>query len=98
MGEEREQAEALRAAYREGRTFDFYIGCERLVNRAINTAIMKEEPEDSIRSLLSFIVETMACDRAYIFEFSRSDQLNNTYEWCAPGVRPVIDMLQDVSI
>ena len=98
MGEEREQAEALRAAYREGRTSDFYIGCERLVNRAISTAFMKEEPEDSIRSLLSFIVETMACDRAYIFEFSRSDQLNNTYEWCAPGVRPVIDMLQDVSL
>ena len=90
--------EALRAAYREGRTSDFYIGCERLVNRAISTAFMKEEPEDSIRSLLSFIGETLVCDRAYIFEFSRSDQLNNTYEWCAPGVRPVIDMLQDVSI
>lgn len=98
MGEEREKAEELRAAYREGRTSDFYIGCERLVNRAISTAFMKEEPEDSIRSILEFIGETLVCDRAYIFEFTRSNQLNNTYEWCAPGVRPVIGMLQDVSL
>ncbi len=98
MGEEREKAEELRAAYREGRTSDFYIGCERLVNRAISTAFMKEDPHDSIRSILEFIGETLVCDRAYIFEFSRSNQLNNTYEWCAPGVRPVIGMLQDVSL
>lgn len=98
MGEEREKAEELRAAYREGRTSDFYIGCERLVNRAISTAFMKENPDDSIRSILKFIGETLVCDRAYIFEFTRSNQLNNTYEWCAPGVRPVIGMLQDVSL
>lgn len=98
MGEEREKAEELRAAYREGRTSDFYIGCERLVNRAISTAFMKEDPDDSIRSILKFIGETLICDRAYIFEFSRSNQLNNTYEWCAPGVQPAIDMLQDVSL
>ncbi len=69
-----------------------------MFNVALSMALMKEDPEDSINSLLSSAGEKMESERAYIFEFTRSNQLNNTYEWCAPGVAPVIGMLQDVSL
>lgn len=43
-----------------------------------------------------FIGNHFSCDRIYIFEFNdRNNTMNNTYEWCANGVIPQKDMLQD---
>lgn len=63
----------------------------------------ENEPE-AVRSALAILGSYMNCDRTYIFEF-RSDgensgqkygKMDNTYEWCARGVSPVRDMLQDI--
>lgn len=35
-------------------------------------------------------------DRTYIFQQSAPQTMDNTHEWCAPGIDPMIEMLQDV--
>jgi PAS domain S-box-containing protein len=39
---------------------------------------------------------SLDADRVYIFEYLPGNRLTNTHEWCAPGVDPMIDMLQDL--
>ncbi len=36
------------------------------------------------------------CDRTYVFRLREPDRLDNTHEWTAPGVEPMIDQLQDM--
>ena len=55
------------------------------------------------RELISAIMETVGAyyqaDRCYIFEEDPTGRtISNTYEWCAPGVVPEKDNLQDVPI
>ncbi len=35
-------------------------------------------------------------DRTYVFEMRPGDLMTNTHEWCAPGIKPEIDTLQDL--
>ena len=37
-------------------------------------------------------------DRTYVFEVRNGDRLDNTHEWVAPSVAPMIDRLQDLPI
>ena len=37
-----------------------------------------------------------AVDRAYVFEMRQGGLMSNTHEWCAPGIQPEIDTLQDL--
>lgn len=36
--------------------------------------------------------------RAYVFEIDADERVDNTYEWCAPGVEPQKDILQKVPL
>ncbi|MCC5984459.1 MAG: PAS domain-containing protein [Rhodobacteraceae bacterium] len=36
------------------------------------------------------------CDRTYLFQIRDTVYLNNTHEWCAEGIVPMIDTLQDL--
>lgn len=36
--------------------------------------------------------------RLYIFEPVQEDTTRNTYEWCAPGVEPMIQNLQELKM
>lgn len=41
----------------------------------------------------------VSADRAYIFDYDWENQVcNNTYEWCADGITPEIDNLQNVPL
>jgi diguanylate cyclase (GGDEF)-like protein len=40
----------------------------------------------------------LKCERIYIFEEEHGVSFRNTYEWCAPGVVPQIDNLQNVTM
>lgn len=53
----------------------------------------------SIQKVLELTGRRFAADRVYIFQYSE-DRLRtrNTFEWCAPGVQPEIDTLQDLQI
>lgn len=56
--------------------------------------------EDTVNSVLSAIGRRFAVSRAYIFESSSDDNsvYKNTYEWCAEGINPEIDNLQEVAL
>jgi len=58
-----------------------------------------ERLDAAIDHTLRTVGELSAVGRAYLFTYDW-DQLTctNTHEWCAPGVRPVIDELQQVSV
>ncbi len=70
---------------------------ERLFINCINTLHSGEEPQVSIDRLLAIIANYYQADRCYIFEFNDTGlYINNTYEWCAEGVTPQIEVLQNV--
>lgn len=65
------------------------------------TKMLLEETDlqKAISGLLRTIGEFYDADRAYLFELQDNRQFwDNTYEWCASGVKPEIDFLQDVPI
>ncbi len=50
-----------------------------------------------LQQTLTQIGSYLAVDRAYIFQFDDDQSsMSNTHEWCAPGVEPSIDLLQNL--
>lgn len=52
--------------------------------------------DDSINASLSDIGMLGNADRAYLFLLKNDDLMDNTHEWCAKGVRPEIENLQNL--
>ncbi|AKU98340.1 sensory box histidine kinase/response regulator [Labilithrix luteola] len=51
--------------------------------------------DEGVQDALRAIGEFAHVDRAYVFRFSSDGMaMDNTHEWCAPGIHPVIDMMQ----
>lgn len=61
---------------------------------------MASSPEDfdeTINNILRNSGDYMQADRTYIFLFSDDNlHLNNTHEWCAPGITPQVGNLQGI--
>ena len=54
--------------------------------------------EQTVDRVLAVFGEYYDLSRAYIFEDSNDHRAaSNTFEWCAPGVEPMRDMLQNIS-
>ena len=52
-----------------------------------------------IDDLMKFLGGLCRCERTYIFEIDYGNEtISNTYEWCAEGVTPQKDLLQNESI
>lgn len=62
------------------------VNCVKLLNEAKNY-------DEAMAKTLENIGTFMRAERAYIFEI-KNGLMNNTFEWCAPGVSPQIDSLQ----
>lgn len=63
----------------------------------INMPLGAAEP--AIRNSLGRMGEFVAADRVYTFSYDWNLQTcTNTYEWCAEGIEPQIDVLQDVPL
>lgn len=73
-----------------------YTSNEALVNEALRLALSEPTPTKSINVLLKYLGESLKSERIYIFEETPEHTFNNTYEWCAEGVEPQIDNLQNV--
>ncbi|WP_288369480.1 PAS domain S-box protein [uncultured Algoriphagus sp.] len=59
--------------------------------------IEPKEVAPTIQRTLQELGEFMDADRSYIFEYDLSNRItNNTYEWCAEGIEPQIEELQEV--
>lgn len=68
-------------------------GSQRFINATVH-GISRE-----IDAVLKSMGEFAKVDRSYIFIFSEDGKfMSNTQEWCAPGVEPQIDLLQDLPV
>lgn len=72
---------------------------ELIINEALRSALNNDIPDDEINEFISFFGKHTNSDRIYIFEDDiRNHTTNNTYEWCAEGIIPQIDELQNVDM
>jgi PAS domain S-box-containing protein len=72
---------------------------EELISRLSTEFI--NVPLDSIdlriREALASVGQFVEADRAYVFQFNEQiSTMSNTHEWCAEGIAPQIDNLQDL--
>ncbi|HAS83713.1 MAG TPA: hypothetical protein DCS43_13835, partial [Verrucomicrobia bacterium] len=59
--------------------------------------IKPEDAEEAIQDALGKVGRTIGVDRVYVFEYAPDlSSSSNTYEWCADGIEPQIDNLQEV--
>ena len=88
VGEDAESIEALR--YLE----EFENLILTLSGRFVN--LKSGDLDHEINAALQAIGEFARVDRSYVFQFSADcRRFTNTHEWCAEGVEPMIDRLQD---
>ncbi len=53
----------------------------------------------AMNEILCRLGSTLDASRAYIFRYHAQDHLlDNTHEWCAPGIQPELDRLQHVAL
>lgn len=72
---------------------------ELTINKAIRASLEHDTPDEQINAFIRFLGKEIGADRIYIFEDSQKENItNNTYEWCADGIKPEIDNLQDLSM
>ena len=60
----------------------------------------EKQLDDMTPSILKSIGKYTAADRAYVFEWSseKKESFKNTFEWCASGIEPQIQNLQEVPV
>lgn len=76
---------------------NFDTGYYELMINTLNTVYQDGEMETRISNVLGMIGSFIDVSRVYIFEDDKKKAVsNNTYEWCAHGVAPQIDILQNV--
>lgn len=92
-----EVAEDLDIEMEQNKAIDEMSGNERMINEALDLAMNETDPDASINIMLSYLGEHLGSDRVYIFEETKRGTISNTYEWCAQGVTPEKDNLQDGS-
>ena len=68
---------------------------ENSVNESLKRMMSISDPDKAIDDLLLFLGEKCFSERTYIFEKTDRDTINNTYEWCAEGIIPQKDLLQE---
>jgi PAS domain S-box-containing protein len=68
----------------------------------VSNAFIKQSEknnEDLINESLKTLGSLVEADRFYIFNYDWEQRTcNNTHEWCAEGIEPMIDYLQDISV
>ncbi|MCM1126951.1 MAG: sensor domain-containing diguanylate cyclase [Lachnospiraceae bacterium] len=67
-----------------------------MVNEGLRISMLARTPEESVAVLLDYLGQALKSERVYIFEETDRGTFNNTYEWCAEGVTPQKENLQDV--
>ena len=67
---------------------------------SMSQAENEKQLDNMIPSILKSIGKYTAADRAYVFEWSseKKESFKNTFEWCAAGIEPQIQNLQEVPV
>lgn len=74
---------------------------EQLVSTLIArfTSYKPDTIDEIINQALAEVGEALQVDRAYVFRFDlEKDTMSNTHEWCADGIEPEIDILQNLPL
>lgn len=72
---------------------------ELVINEALRSALNYDTPDEQINEFIRFFGKHIGSDRIYIFEDCEERHCtDNTYEWCAEGIVPEIDALQNVDM
>ncbi|MDZ7793542.1 MAG: ATP-binding protein [Spirochaetia bacterium] len=74
---------------------------ERIIAESSQTFINATEKEidNAIYRVLQAVGLFSEADRSYVFMFSEDEKtMSNTHEWCAEGVSPQIEMLQELPV
>lgn len=62
-------------------------------------ALAPDAVDDAIQQAMAAIGGFIGVDRAYVFRIAETGAtMDNTHEWCAPGIEPQIANLQDIPI
>lgn len=78
-------------------TIKDYIRHETMINEGLRLSLAASTPEESVTVFLEYFGKALQCDRIYIFEENQNQLYDNTYEWCAQGVVPQKDNLQNLT-
>lgn len=68
----------------------------KVINESLKLALRERDATRAIELFLAHMGEKSRSERIYIFEGEKGCSVNNTFEWCAEGVVPQKDNLQDV--
>ena len=80
------------------KALDNRIALDKIVFACIRTLTETVDMRQAIEKNLEIVCTYHKGSRGYIFELSADGKLlNNTYEWCAPGISAEIDNLQEIS-
>lgn len=82
----------------QDQVIQLYRDIESLANEGLKKAIAAESPDESINIILEHLGKALSGERTYIFEENENGGDDNTYEWCAPGIHPEKDNLQNVPL
>lgn len=75
---------------------EIYKKMELLVNKGMKEAISADTPDESINIILEHMGKILSGERTYLFEQNENGGDDNTYEWCAPGIHPEKENLQNL--
>lgn len=66
------------------------------VDKEINRLFLQlDDVDDALNQALALTGQLLDVSRVYVFRFRENERvLDNTHEWCAPGVKPEIDNLK----
>lgn len=70
---------------------------EELLLECLRILHQTKDLENSVQMILEKAGRFLSADRTYIFEIS-GQTMNNTYEWCAEGIDPEKDNLQNLPV
>ncbi len=74
------------------------LAMEKLLSKISRKAIGDPNPEKILPKILKHAGSAMGISRAYVFRYnSQFNSVSNTFEWCATGIRPRGDKLQQQS-
>ncbi|WP_094227410.1 ATP-binding protein [Methanolobus psychrotolerans] len=70
---------------------------ENTLSQISSLLAFSDDLDEKIEEALSLLGKLCNADRAYVFKFQANQELtDNTHEWCAIGVKPQKDELQDL--
>ena len=94
------------AAFPDGEYFVIYLGkstrlevekgAKDFLNRILNASHRISDVDKAIQHILQLTGDYARVSRAYIFEDIAPTATRNTYEWCARGIEPAIQDLQQL--